>query len=462
MANSANNLSGWLIPSFNFDQSERPVLKKPKTESVKQMAIDDFSKVELIPKAKNTTNLSLLLSLCAPKVASDLAVQQKKLNEISEWLKCRTNNCRPATLVLTGPSGCGKATTIKLLAKEHGFDVTEWITPMDEPFDENNIPMRQGDKFEGFVIRTTRYGSLLSKSGRRLLIVKEFPNAYYDNKESFWSFLERYYEMGKDPIVFISTDEDNSKLMQTLLNADVRTKFGIVQIKVNAVTQKKMITALKRVSKILNSNAGEILRVTDHSINEVVSNNVGDIRSALLNLIFISLKVPKGISNRGNTAREERVGFLHAIGRVLYPKLEKEDSLQFTHDPDDLAAYFQSQPSITLSFLEENYLKTLGNIQQAFCAADTLSLSAHLSNNWHEPNLTKLILSFCVRALMINNKKPAKGWNLVNKPSYNQREICRKKCLETAEIRFYESVIKPKSNIEAEEELDCGEEGIME
>lgn len=50
--------------------------------------------------------------------------------------------------------------------------------------------MRQGDKFEEFLIRATRYNSVLSNNSRRLLLVKELPNVFLDDKEGFHSVLE--------------------------------------------------------------------------------------------------------------------------------------------------------------------------------------------------------------------------------------------------------------------------------
>lgn len=51
-----------------------------------------------------------------------------------------------------------------------------------------------------------------------------------------------------------------------------------------------MKNALKRTANILNSITGHMLHVSQHKVDEILSNNVGDIRNALLNLIFISLK----------------------------------------------------------------------------------------------------------------------------------------------------------------------------
>lgn len=50
--------------------------------------------------------------------------------------------------------------------------------------------MRQGDRFEEFLVRATRYGSVLSNYSKRLLLVKEFPNVYFEDKNSFHSLIQ--------------------------------------------------------------------------------------------------------------------------------------------------------------------------------------------------------------------------------------------------------------------------------
>jgi hypothetical protein len=51
-----------------------------------------------------------------------------------------------------------------------------------------------------------------------------------------------------------------------------------------------MKNVLKRVHSTLNSIANNMLHVSQQHIDEIMSNNIGDVRSAVLNLIFTSLK----------------------------------------------------------------------------------------------------------------------------------------------------------------------------
>lgn len=106
---------------------------------------------------------------------------------------------------------------------------------------------------------------------------------------------------------------------------------------------KKVMT---RVCGVLNSIAGDMLHVSQKQIDETLSNDIGDVRSATLNLIFLSLKgtflvhfilikpdkpelvhvvflrllVPEQRSKNECGMREETLSLLHGVGRVLYPK----------------------------------------------------------------------------------------------------------------------------------------------
>lgn len=41
--------------------------------------------------------------------------------------------------MITGPPGCGKTTTIKILSKEHGIQVQEWVNPILPDFQKDDF-----------------------------------------------------------------------------------------------------------------------------------------------------------------------------------------------------------------------------------------------------------------------------------------------------------------------------------
>ncbi|XP_011701517.1 PREDICTED: cell cycle checkpoint protein RAD17 isoform X2 [Wasmannia auropunctata] len=451
--------NAWCVPSFDCEPVNKPLVKRAKTARSDRTPLHRSSTQSDFKRKKHETSLSKLLQACEPQKSSELAISRQKQNEISRWLQDKSKG-QPSMLILSGPSGCGKTAAVKLLARENDFDVVEWITPVDPAEDENNRVVRQGDRFEDHLIRATRYHTVLGDCSKQLLLVKDLPNVYQEDCKSFFELVEKYFQIGREPVIFVCTETGNSKLMRTLFSPDVREKFGIDLININAATPTAMKNMLKRVSGTLNSIAGDMLHVSQRHIDEILSNSIGDVRSAVLNLIFVSLRVPEGHLKSECGIREETLGLLHGIGRVTNPKRKPHgDSFKFDHDPEEIAAFFQSHSVVFVKFLQENYLNTIRTLEEAAVASDILSLGDVLNSEWRDPNLRKVALSYCIRGLMLTNEKPVTAWNPVRKPRDDHSNIRR--CLVTAEARCYEAIIKsiPK---ETNETLNEDEETIIE
>lgn len=125
------------MSSFDIDTTNKKSLTK-RTHS--QISYDDHTEIvcDIASKKKNTYNLSTLLSKCEPKIQSELVISRQKQQEILNWLQNKAHRRKPTVLVISGPSGCGKTVAIKLLANENGYEITEWINPIDQIMDENS------------------------------------------------------------------------------------------------------------------------------------------------------------------------------------------------------------------------------------------------------------------------------------------------------------------------------------
>ncbi|XP_020295956.1 cell cycle checkpoint protein RAD17 isoform X2 [Pseudomyrmex gracilis] len=419
--------SSWCVPSFDCEPASKTLVKR--TSKGNENLFDKSFTQDSFKKVRHETSLSKLLEACEPQKSSELAISKQKQKEITDWFQCGALRGQPSMLILSGPSGCGKTAAIKLLAKENGFDVIEWITPIDPAEDENKHIMRQGDRFEDHLIRATRYHTVLGSCSKQLLLVKDLPNVYQEDHKAFFALLENYFQIGKQPVIFVCTETGNSRLMQTLFAPAIREKFGIRDISVNAATQTSIKNVLKRVSNILNTVASDMLHVSQHHIDEILSNSIGDVRSAVLNLIFISLKVPGRHLKSDCGLRGETLGLLRGIGRVTNPKSKIRFYLQIASNFHNL-------------FLQENYLNTIRTLEEASVASDILSLAEVFNSEWRDRNLGKVALSYCIRGLMLANEKPVTAWNPVRKPRDTQNI---RRCLITAEKQWYESIIKPSS-----------------
>lgn len=61
------------------------------------------------------------------------------------------------------------------------------------------------------------------------------------------------------------------------------------------------------------------------------------------------------------------------------------------HDPEELAGFFQSQPAVFVNFLHENYLNTIGTLEDAVEAIEILSVTDTMSGKWRVSFATAIL-----------------------------------------------------------------------
>ena len=131
--------NSWFMPSFECESIKKTPDVKCSISPVSETSVSDRSSAyDIIPEKKNANSLSALLEACGPHTSSELVVSRQKQREILDWLQYKVRKGKPAILILSGPSGCGKTAAIRVLAKENGFNITEWITPIDQIIAENS------------------------------------------------------------------------------------------------------------------------------------------------------------------------------------------------------------------------------------------------------------------------------------------------------------------------------------
>ncbi|KAJ3212820.1 Cell cycle checkpoint protein rad17 [Dinochytrium kinnereticum] len=115
--------------------------KTPLTESMSVTEIR--APPRPAPPRGSRPDSTLWVDKYCPVLEEDLAVNKKRVAEVRSWISRafeiadgvshRRDVCeRNKILVLTGPSGSGKTATLRMLAAEMGFDVLEWINPVNQ------------------------------------------------------------------------------------------------------------------------------------------------------------------------------------------------------------------------------------------------------------------------------------------------------------------------------------------
>lgn len=420
----------WIKPFFEENLSTETTVSLKKTFNKKSKLISSNKRTYPQNENKNAD----WCNMYTPQNVTKLAVHSGKIKELRYWFENLNNDSliRSKFLLVSGPTGCAKATAVKLIAKQCGFMCLEWVTPVtNEPiYDQcsgNYCTQNVQDKFQDFIWGATRYRSL--KCGvlnSQFLLIKDFPNIFIDKPEEFHDIMMRFNTASKFPVVFIV---NNEKIARDLFPTDTIETLKVTQIKFNSVTRKAVLAVLGQIVQS-EQQKNKMIRIPNSTeMNAIYDDTNGDLRASIINLSFICMNIQKKIIKTCSTAsKDETLDLFHSIGRVIYPKREPIDSplqFKFTHDPNNLVENFAMQPSTVLGFLQENYLPRFSNLNDICEGAEAISTAdVMLSSNFMFGvsiyDISLASLSVAVRGLMLANKKPIKTFRSIVKPKHFQ------------------------------------------
>eukprot|EP00755_Sulcionema_specki_P000505 Sspe_Gene.115288::Locus_102293_Transcript_1_1_Confidence_1.000_Length_432::g.115288::m.115288 len=81
----------------------------------------------LKPRNAPTPTASYLLEAYAPQDESDLVSSKSRTGDVKRWLAtCPTPLRRSRVMLLTGPSGSGKRSVLRVLARQMDMEIKEW------------------------------------------------------------------------------------------------------------------------------------------------------------------------------------------------------------------------------------------------------------------------------------------------------------------------------------------------
>uniref|UniRef100_T1HMD9 AAA+ ATPase domain-containing protein n=1 Tax=Rhodnius prolixus TaxID=13249 RepID=T1HMD9_RHOPR len=246
----------WVQPKFtNFIV---PPTKKPKT---------DDRQVKKPKKIDKIVEEIAWLNKWKPSKKVDLVVNKKKIEEVERWLEgTKSKKGGSSYLLLYGPPGCGKLTTLKVLCSEYGISLSEWLPQIQlssfNPDTISDIPYQSElSVFNDFVTRATRYSNVLNRNSCRIVVVKDIPNQFFKDNSLFHNFLEKFMNVNDVKLVFIVTD---FKITRDLFSEDIKCKYNVKTVQFNPVTQRNTLTVLQKISKGTFSSIHEIATASNY------------------------------------------------------------------------------------------------------------------------------------------------------------------------------------------------------
>ena len=268
----------------------------------------------------------------APINLDELAVHKKKVQDVHNWLESvLRGKASKNLLILKGPAGSGKTTTLHLVARKLGANVHEWRNP-GQSWSAADGYKSMTAQFDEFVARAETFGALsiddtkedisrISQTApgdnrKEVILVEEFPNTFSRSSSALQSFRSSIIQFlathtpslsnlfsnpqGRasdvTPIVMIitetllstSTAAADSFTAFRLLGAEILSHPGVNVIDFNPIAPTFMTKALELVLRKESRKSGR-RKAPGPAVLKHLS-ELGDVRSAISSLEFLCLR----------------------------------------------------------------------------------------------------------------------------------------------------------------------------
>lgn len=301
-----------------------------------------------------------------PANLEELAVHNRKVSDVRNWLEnVLQGRDRKRILILKGPSGAGKTTTVSILAKAMEFELSEWKNPVGSDF-SSEIYSSMSAQFGDFLGRSGRFSTLsfthstgsdsitpsptaatkVGSIGRKVILLEEFPSTFLSSSSALCSFrssILEYLAANAPPMVSFFSRSSDSSLNVTpivivitetrltsssaasdnftahrLLGSDILSHPGVSTIEFNPMASTLVTKALDLVMQKEARHSGR-RRIPGPSVLKQLG-EVGDVRSAIGSLEFLCLRAEDGDDWGGRVASRAKKG----ASESALTKMERE------------------------------------------------------------------------------------------------------------------------------------------
>ncbi|KAG7092916.1 hypothetical protein E1B28_009221 [Marasmius oreades] len=372
-------------PKFFISQTSMSTKAKGKAKEKEREVIDvdalSGNETEGLPFG--TEDDRLWIDIYEPTTESELAVHVRKVEGVRRWLNEALDGGPSGklrqyrrVLVLTGPAGTAKTSTVKALSREMDFELLEWKNAMNDPLDGNGFDsdsivassprLTTSDydyessytKFEAFLTRAASCKNVFSSSApstkRRIILLEDLPNlGHLDTRAKFHNALKAIVETlnpNPVPIVIIVSDsgirgeagderlasgmwkkdQDGALDVYSVLSKELLNGQFVTQLRFNPIAPTLLKKALQTLLNTHYSSAPKGIRkspITTQLLDVVVDSANGDIRSAIMTLQFACIR----FGNQQNSKSKSRKNSKLEAEVLMESITRREQSLVLFH-----------------------------------------------------------------------------------------------------------------------------------
>ncbi|KAK5981690.1 Rad17 cell cycle checkpoint protein [Trichostrongylus colubriformis] len=424
---SQDNLEGFYTqqqhPKFHTRNLER-VLQKERAWSKPLPEVQD-----------------LFFVVSAPKKFDDLAVSPKTLNKLKASLL--QGEDRGHILLVTGPAGSAKSTSIDIIAKSLRMDVLKWehSANLEVVNYAGGSYLKEESEFDSLItfLRSSTLpiktrGRNSEKPRRRLYHIDELPTMAYQDAGEFRRLIYPYLRQTKHIIVFDLTTRDSSWYMspKRVLPGHFINSLSVCEVNFHPIASTYMRKGLRRAVDFLGFQSR--LAAQDYRAIEKIAN--GDIRSAINIIQFALLSSHEKFSLPNVFEAASSDELFHMLGSLLYAKRQSETEYSDveltvredlrrplpTREVNDTLLMSRASADTVMMFLHEHEPNFSGSVACTRKVLDAMSVSDAMSTMWETRQISQEYSSqICARATMYYNYKAnriARGFYAYHRPKW--------------------------------------------